>query len=151
MCFSSLRQGPTEIATTKFSEGGAGGSWYLDEANILGVDAEALTAGVDAVLPDHSVPVSTHPAARQFPRTGMRLHKCTFRSSRRNTSNNGVSFERKQREKQNLPGAGTWAVFLGVGVPHCRVTHLCRLENLTASNLCSHAAEDAKAKEFERR
>jgi hypothetical protein len=35
---------------------------YLDEANVLGVDAEALSAGVDAVLPDHSVPVAAHPA-----------------------------------------------------------------------------------------
>lgn len=27
---------------------------YLHEADVLGVDAEALTAGVDAVLTDHS-------------------------------------------------------------------------------------------------
>jgi hypothetical protein len=73
MCYSWLRRGTTEITTSKVSERGAGGRWYLDEANILGVDAEALTAGVDAVLPDHSVPVSTHPAARKLPRTGMRV------------------------------------------------------------------------------
>lgn len=32
----------------------SGGNVYLYEADILAVDAEALTAGVDAILADHS-------------------------------------------------------------------------------------------------
>ncbi|KAG0572367.1 hypothetical protein KC19_VG089200, partial [Ceratodon purpureus] len=34
----------------------------LHEADVLGVDAEALAAGVDAVLADHSARVAAHPA-----------------------------------------------------------------------------------------
>ena len=44
---------------------------YLDEANVLGVDAEALSAGVDAVLPDHSVPVAAHPAVETLEHTSV--------------------------------------------------------------------------------
>jgi len=38
---------------------------YLDEANLLGIAAEALPAAHKSVLPDQSMWVSTHTAARK--------------------------------------------------------------------------------------
>ena len=37
---------------------------YLDEANVLGVAAEALPAAHEPILPDQSMGVSTDPAAK---------------------------------------------------------------------------------------
>jgi hypothetical protein len=37
---------------------------YLDEANVLGVAAEALPAAHQPILPDQSMRVTTHPAAK---------------------------------------------------------------------------------------
>ena len=36
---------------------------HLDEPNLFGIDAEALSADIDAVLPDQSVGVAAHAAA----------------------------------------------------------------------------------------
>ena len=38
---------------------------YLDEANVLGVAAEALPATHQPILPDQSMRVTTHPAATE--------------------------------------------------------------------------------------
>jgi hypothetical protein len=37
---------------------------YLDESNVLGVAAEALPAAHQPILPDQSMRVATHPAAK---------------------------------------------------------------------------------------
>jgi hypothetical protein len=37
---------------------------YLDEANVLGVAAEALPAAHEAILPDQTMRVATDPAAK---------------------------------------------------------------------------------------
>ena len=42
---------------------------YLLESDVLGVLPEALTAHVEAVLPDHTVPVGARPAAGKHHRT----------------------------------------------------------------------------------
>jgi len=56
------------MVTGKLARRGVYGSYistdtHLDKADVLGVQLEALTAGVDAVLADQAVVVAAHTAA----------------------------------------------------------------------------------------
>lgn len=54
---------------------------YLDEADVLGVAAEALSAAHEPVLPDQSMRVPAHPATKHIKENVGSIHTYTQRAN----------------------------------------------------------------------
>ena len=127
------RQPPlaAESARAVLPHGGSGGVVHhrrlavLDEANVLGVLAEALPADVHAVLADETALVGAHAAAEREQRGagGVRLGMQGQGPSGTAAALNGILRCNYASCSSYSPLAGALAVLLGVGVPHSLVTH----------------------------